>query len=84
MGQRTWNENPEATIDKVARLTEEVMRREIDLTDGYSNWVEIGMALANLGRPDESSSMPSAPFTRAMIGQRPTRSSQTFSERPER
>lgn len=49
MGQRTWNENPEATIDKVARLTEEVMRREIDLTDGYSNWVEIGMALANLG-----------------------------------
>lgn len=49
MGQRTWNENPEATIDKVARLTEEVMRRGIDLTDGYSNWVEIGMALANLG-----------------------------------
>lgn len=49
MGQRTWNENPEATIDKVARLTEEVMRREIDLTDGYSNWVEIGMALANRG-----------------------------------
>ena len=49
MGQRTWNENPEATIDKVARLTEEVVRRGIDLTDGYSNWVEIGMALANLG-----------------------------------
>ncbi|WP_298106977.1 BT4734/BF3469 family protein [uncultured Bacteroides sp.] len=49
MEQRTWNENPEATIDKVARLTEEVMRRGIDLTDGYSNWVEIGMALANLG-----------------------------------
>ncbi len=49
MGQRTWNENPEATIDKVARLTEEVVRRGIDLTDGYSKWVEIGMALANLG-----------------------------------
>ena len=49
MGQRTWNENPEATIDKVGRLTEEVVRRGIDLTDGYSNWVEIGMALANLG-----------------------------------
>lgn len=49
IGQRTWNENPKATIDKVARLTEEVVRRGIDLTDGYSNWVEIGMALANLG-----------------------------------
>lgn len=49
MGRRTWNENPEATIDKVARLTQEVVRRGIDLTDGYSNWVEIGMALANLG-----------------------------------
>lgn len=49
MGQRTWNENPEATLDKVARLTEEVVRRGIDLTDGYSNWIEIGMALANLG-----------------------------------
>lgn len=49
MGQRTWNENPEATLDKVARLTEEVVRRGIDLTDGYSRWVEIGMALANLG-----------------------------------
>lgn len=49
MGQRTWNENPETTIDKVARLTELVVRRRIDLTDGYSKWVEIGMALANLG-----------------------------------
>lgn len=49
MGQRTWNENPEATIDKVASLTEEVVRRGIDLTDGYRKWVEIGMALANLG-----------------------------------
>lgn len=49
MGQRTWNENPETTLDKVASLTEEVVRREIDLTDGYSKWVEIGMALANLG-----------------------------------
>lgn len=49
MGQRTWNESPEATLDKVARLTEEVVRRGIDLTDGYSNWIEIGMALANLG-----------------------------------
>lgn len=49
MGQRTWNESPDATLDKVARLTEEVVRRGIDLTDGYSNWVEIGMALANLG-----------------------------------
>ena len=49
MGQRTWNENPEATLDKVARLTEEVVRRGRDLTDGYSNWIEIGMALANLG-----------------------------------
>lgn len=49
MGQRSWNENPEATLDKVALLTEEVVRRGIDLTDGYSNWVEIGMALANLG-----------------------------------
>lgn len=49
MVQRTWNENPETTLDKVARLTKEVVRRGIDLTDGYSNWVEIGMALANLG-----------------------------------
>lgn len=49
MTPRTWNENPETTLDKVARLTEEVVRRGIDLTDGYSNWVEIGMALANLG-----------------------------------
>lgn len=49
MEQRSWNKNPEATLDKVARLTEEVVRRGIDLTDGYSNWVEIGMALANLG-----------------------------------
>lgn len=49
MGLRTWNESPEATLDKVARLTEEVVRRGIDLTDGYSNWIEIGMALANLG-----------------------------------
>lgn len=49
MGQRIWNENPEATLDKVARLTKEVVRRGIDLTDGYSKWVEIGMALANLG-----------------------------------
>lgn len=51
MGQRSWNENPETTLDKVARLTEEVVRRRIDLTNGYSKWVEIGMALANL---DES------------------------------
>lgn len=49
MGQRSWNENPETTLDKVARLTEEVVRRRIDLTNGYSKWVEIGMALANLG-----------------------------------
>ena len=49
MGQRTWNESPKATLDKVARLTEEVVRRRIDLTNGYSKWVEIGMALANLG-----------------------------------
>lgn len=49
MGLRTWNESQEATLDKVARLTEEVVRRGIDLTDGYSKWVEIGMALANLG-----------------------------------
>lgn len=51
MGQRTWNESPEATLDKVARLTQEVVRRKIDLTDGYSKWIEIGMALANLGEP---------------------------------
>lgn len=49
MGQRTWNESPETTLDKVAQLTEEIVRRRIDLTDGYSKWVEIGMALANLG-----------------------------------
>lgn len=49
MGQRTWNESPETTLDKVARLTEVVVRRGIDLTDGYCRWVEIGMALANLG-----------------------------------
>lgn len=49
MRQRTWNESPNATLDKVARLTEDVVRRGIDLTDGYSKWVEIGMALANLG-----------------------------------
>lgn len=51
MEQRTWNESPETTLDKVARLTEEVVRRGIDLTDGYSKWIEIGMALANLGEP---------------------------------
>ena len=49
MGQRTWNESPEAILDKVARLAEDVVRRGIHLTDGYSKWVEIGMALANLG-----------------------------------
>lgn len=49
MGLRTWNENPETTLDKVARLSKEVVRRGIDLTDEYSNWIEIGMALANLG-----------------------------------
>lgn len=49
MGQRTWNENPETTLYKVARLTEVVVRRGIDLTDRYRNWIEIGMALANLG-----------------------------------
>lgn len=49
MGQRTWNATPKTTLDKVARLTELVVRRGIDLTDGYSNWIEIGMALANLG-----------------------------------
>lgn len=49
MGQRIWNESPETTLDKVARLTEEVVRRGIELTDEYSNWIEIGMALANLG-----------------------------------
>lgn len=49
LGQRTWNESPEATLDKVARLTGDVVRRGIDLTDGYSKWIEIGMALANLG-----------------------------------
>lgn len=49
MRRWTLNESPEATIDKVARLTEEVVRLGIDLTDGYSKWVEIGMALANLG-----------------------------------
>lgn len=27
MEQRTWNESPETTLDKVARLTEEVVRR---------------------------------------------------------
>lgn len=49
MGQRTWNENPETILDKVARLTEVVVRRGIDLTDRYSNWIEIGMSLSNLG-----------------------------------
>lgn len=51
MEQRTWNESPETTLDKVARLTEDIVRRGIDLTDGYSKWVEIGMALASLGEP---------------------------------
>lgn len=49
IGPRTWDESSEATLDKVARLTEAIVRRGIDLTDGYSKWVEIGMALANLG-----------------------------------
>lgn len=49
IGQRTWDESSEATLDKVARLTELIVRRGIDLTDGYSNWIETGMALANLG-----------------------------------
>ena len=46
---RAWKDNMETTVEKVAQLTDEVVRRGIDLTDGYSNWVEIGMALANLG-----------------------------------
>lgn len=44
-----WKDNAETTIEKVARLTNEIVKRGIDLTDGYQNWVEIGMALANLG-----------------------------------
>lgn len=46
---RAWKDNMETTVEKVAQLTAEVVRRRIDLTDGYSNWVEIGMALADLG-----------------------------------
>lgn len=46
---RAWKDNMETTVEKVAQLTSEVVRRGIDLTDGYNNWVEIGMALANLG-----------------------------------
>lgn len=49
MSQHIWKDNLESTHDKVARLVDEVVRRSIDLTDGYSNWVEIGMALADLG-----------------------------------
>lgn len=46
---RAWKDNMETTVEKVAQLTAEVVRRRIDLTDSYSNWVEIGMALADLG-----------------------------------
>lgn len=46
---RAWKDNMETTVEKVAQLTAEVVSRRIDLTDGYSNWVEIGMALADLG-----------------------------------
>lgn len=46
---RSWKDNMEITVEKVAQLTAEVVRRGIDITDGYSNWVEIGMALADLG-----------------------------------
>ncbi len=46
---RAWKDNMETTVEKVAQLTAEVVRQGIDLTDGYSNWVEIGMALADLG-----------------------------------
>lgn len=42
-------DNPESTIEKVARLVDEVVKRRIDLTDSYRNWVVIGMALADLG-----------------------------------
>lgn len=80
MGKRTWNENPKATLDKVARLTEDVVRRGIDLTDGYSKWVEIGMALANLGETGRE-------FYHAISSvypERPILSSQTCSGRPGR
>lgn len=46
---RIWKDSAETTIEKVARLTNEIAKRRVDLTDGYSNWVEIGMALADLG-----------------------------------
>ena len=36
-------------MEKVVRLTDEIVRRRIDLTDGYANWVEIGMSLTDLG-----------------------------------
>ncbi len=49
MAPRIWKDSAETTIEKVARLTDEVVKRRIDLTDGYQNWVEIGMALADLG-----------------------------------
>lgn len=49
MSQRIWKDEQESTHNKVRRLVDEVVRRRIDLTDGYSNWVEIGMALADLG-----------------------------------
>ncbi len=49
LASRAWKDNMETTVEKVAQLTAEVVRRRIDLTDGYSNWVEIGMALADLG-----------------------------------
>lgn len=49
MAPRTWKDSTETTIEKVVQLTADVVRRRIDLTDGYRNWVEIGMSLADLG-----------------------------------
>lgn len=43
------HDDKESVTEKVARLTDEIVRRRIDLTVGYANWVEIGMSLTNLG-----------------------------------
>lgn len=42
-------DDAESTLEKVDRLTKELVSRHIDLTDGYQNWIEVGMALADLG-----------------------------------
>lgn len=37
------------TLTKVTRLCRELVTREIDITEGYNNWLAVGFALSELG-----------------------------------